>query len=288
MASPDFIIAGASRSGTTTMHEVLSRHTQIYMPPEKELQFFWREELYGKGREWYEDHFKLDGPTKVTGEVSPPYFYKGITLDAKNQYRWDVDDDVPIRIAQMYPEIKLIFTLRSPVTRAYSQYRKNRWQGKEEADSFQEAIRLELEGIRQPEDHPNCWLYRNSYAKHMERWLSLFQRTQVLVLIFEEWVTDPAKAVRSIESFLGIEYETIADEGVPVKNRGRSIRSPLMTWLLEMDWPLLRTAGRLLATERGYPPIPTETRGLLEEFFSSEIRQLESILEISCQTWNIG
>ena len=51
---PTFLIPGVSRAGTTTLHDYLSEHSDIFMPAEKELRFFDRDENYNRGVEYYE------------------------------------------------------------------------------------------------------------------------------------------------------------------------------------------------------------------------------------------
>ena len=40
VCSPNLFIVGAAKCGTTSMHEYLSQHPEIFMAPDKELKYF--------------------------------------------------------------------------------------------------------------------------------------------------------------------------------------------------------------------------------------------------------
>ena len=101
---PDFIIAGASRSGTTSLYYYLSEHPQIFMPKQKELRFFDKDSNYLKGKQYYGRFFADSEKTK--GEASPPYFYEGITFGKDLKYKFNIEDDAPLRIKKMIPQYK--------------------------------------------------------------------------------------------------------------------------------------------------------------------------------------
>lgn len=287
MARPTFVIAGASRSGTTTLHSILSEHPHVFMSSRKEIQFFWRDRLFSKGTAWYERHFAQGKDFGARGEASPPYFHKGMTLDVDGEYRWSPGDDPATRLASLYPDMKLVFSLRSPVMRVYSQFWKNHWQGKEEVETFEEAVDLEMRGVRRPESHGLCWLYRNHYAEHMGHWLSLFPRENVLVLVFEEWIDQPEKGMRAIEEFLGVPHYSIPEDGAPVENRGRSIRAPGLSWLANLGSKIsvLNFLGRFLATSKGYPDMTLAMESRLVDYFQEDVRRLQQILGRTFKCW---
>ena len=56
---PTFIVIGAARSGTTTLHHYLLQHPEIYVPRKKrpEPHFFLKTAEYKKGFEYYLSRF---------------------------------------------------------------------------------------------------------------------------------------------------------------------------------------------------------------------------------------
>ena len=56
---PNFLGIGVPRGGTTWLHELLSSHSEVYMPTQrKEIHYFDR--FYDRGSSWYEDFFPSD------------------------------------------------------------------------------------------------------------------------------------------------------------------------------------------------------------------------------------
>ena len=49
----DFVCIGAQKAGTTTLHDVLKEHPDIYLPPRKEAHFFDVNERYEKGIDYF-------------------------------------------------------------------------------------------------------------------------------------------------------------------------------------------------------------------------------------------
>ena len=57
MSLPNFMCLGAAKSGTTTLYDILSQHSEIYIPSFKEPHFFDIPENYNNGIEWYEKNY---------------------------------------------------------------------------------------------------------------------------------------------------------------------------------------------------------------------------------------
>ena len=276
---PDFLIAGATRGGTSTLHAALSRHPHIYMPPEKELQFFYRDRLYQKGFDFYCRNFKSAKAGQMIGEASPPYMEKGMHLGPDNKHVWDEGDDCPARIARHLPDAKIILSLRDPVSRAYSIYWKQVWQGREDK-SFNDVIAEELSGERTPQETSVTLLYRNHYKIHLENWLRHFPQEQILLLVFEEWIKSPATAIRQVEDFLGLEHAGMTDTDVQAKNEGRGVKHPLLKPLTKIAgvFPPLHALTRRFLTNQGYPKLSDEEKAKLAGHFVEDRAYIEEWL----------
>lgn len=128
MNKPDFIIAGAAKSGTTSLAQHLNQSKEIsciLTLDGSELHFFSKN--FHKGHKWYTNLFSDLPSSTLLGEKSVSY------LESKY---------AATRIKSFVPYIKLIFMLRNPIDRAYSQYKSNAQRGKE-IFSFETAIKLE-------------------------------------------------------------------------------------------------------------------------------------------------
>ena len=77
MRKVDFLIIGAARSGTSSLHNVLSNHRSIYLPKQPpEPNFFFKDTEYKKGIKYYhQKYFNNTSTKKFMGEKSTSYFY---------------------------------------------------------------------------------------------------------------------------------------------------------------------------------------------------------------------
>jgi hypothetical protein len=124
------------------------------------------------------------------------------------------------RIKRMLPDVKLIFMLRDPVSRAYSQYWFMVDQGSATV-SFERALIT----------HPRLVL-ASTYARHLERYFNLFARDQVKVILFEDFVREPKATVDSVTDFLGASRFDNLPEQESWSNRTYYPRVPPMELLL--------------------------------------------------------
>ncbi len=126
----NFLIAGAQKSGTTALHRFLSEHPRICMASRKEVHFFDKNKNFkisSPDYDTYHKNFPNPSDDQIVGEATPRYIC------------WP---SAPQRIKEYNPDMKLIFILRDPVERAYSQFIMEKKRGKEPFPFFV-AIRLE-------------------------------------------------------------------------------------------------------------------------------------------------
>ena len=82
-ARPTFLIIGAQKAGTTSLHAYLARHPDVLTATKKEVEYFSRH--YAKGEAWYLAHFPLPvratlrrlipRPAPAVGEASATYLF---------------------------------------------------------------------------------------------------------------------------------------------------------------------------------------------------------------------
>jgi hypothetical protein len=193
---PDFIIAGAPRSGTTWLYELLDRHPDVYMaqPVKPEPKFFLVDHVYDKGLTFYADTwFAAAGDARVAGEKSTDYLESAAAAE---------------RIARDLPRVKLVFILREPAQRAYSNYLWSRMNGLETAD-FATALRLEEAREKDlPERlrfaRPFSYFSRGLYADLLVPYLQRFPREQMLILRFEDIAARAPDLAGRLHRFLGV------------------------------------------------------------------------------------
>ena len=125
---PDFIIAGAMKSGTTSLHQILASDPRIFIPG-REIFFFDMDDLSLHSDFWYRD-----GDGWLTQRYSPSdpgtlAWYAAFFAAARDS-QWIGEDSTsylasakaPERIATFLPNAKILLLLRDPAARAYSHY----------------------------------------------------------------------------------------------------------------------------------------------------------------------
>jgi hypothetical protein len=275
--APDFIGLGAQRSGTSWIYACLYDHPQLCTPT-KEIHFFSREANWTRGKVWYERHFAECSPETMTGEFSSSYLPSA---------------DAAERIATLYPRAKLIVSLRHPLERLISSYLNDVTAG-----IVQPGTPL-LETLHARPDY----VEQGRYATHLARYLQHFPRSQLLVLIYEDALGDPAGFIRRIYSYLGVDPEVRSSMLTARVGEGRVPRSVVLeraltrgTWALRtrltrgLWWAAKRAGvGRVLRRANTAnvtrPILPPAERERLAEMFSEEISALERLLDRDLTAW---
>lgn len=257
------------------------------MPRQKELHFFDKDAAYSRGLKEYRTGFHGWNGEQLIGEATPRYFMHGMGLDCNGQYRFSPNKSASRRIAESLPAVKTILSLRDPVTRAYSQFCRNRQLGRENEPCFRTAIQAELDGKRRPETDPCCWIYMNRYGFHLQQWLKCQPSAQVKIVIFDEWIKSPRQTLKEICEFLNT-----SGEGLPQTcdrhNSGWEPRSKMFenltsSWLHKV--PGMRRFSKL-NRRPGYPPLDEETASWLRDIFSKEVDDVQSVLGRNIEVWH--
>src|SRR5687768_751449 len=114
---PTFVIIGAMKCGTTSLHYYLAEHPDVCMSEVKETNFFVAELNYARGLPWYESLFPRRAA--ACGEASPVY-----------AATWRFAG-IPERMHAVLPRARLIYIVRDPVERMVSQYKHTFARGEE-------------------------------------------------------------------------------------------------------------------------------------------------------------
>lgn len=269
---PDFLIAGSMKSGTTTLVDLLNRHPEISLP-QRELYFFSFRTNFGKGLRWYAGQIaKHTERRRILGEKCVSYGY--------------VADAAP-RIKQFLPGAKMVWILRNPVLRTYSNYAHNFRNGLETL-SFGEALKREATGSA--DNVYLRYLQRSCYALEIERFLGLFPRDQIHVLLLEELVSAPLEALRGLFKFLGLN-DSPYEYAHTHSNPGGSTRLPSLVRMASeycgYGSAIHLAARRLCTTGRPYPPMTADARSYLIEFFAGRNAELASLLGRDLSPWRM-
>ena len=237
MKYPDFLVIGAQKAGTTWLHRNLQAHPGIWMPKEKELHYFdektrnksslsdrlrgeramdqrWRRQVkrqVGRYRQnfsprnvawdlnyflrpyndgWYASLFR-QGDGRVTGEATPDYSIVGRNAVA--------------HVREIMPEAKIIFMMRNPIERAWSQALMDLRDEPNADDMTEEELNRRFANKRSR--------LLTDYLRTLENWGSFFPEEQIFVGFLEDIHFYPNRLLRRLYKFLGvdtnIEYKVI-------------------------------------------------------------------------------
>ncbi|MFV8819486.1 sulfotransferase family protein [Haliea sp. E17] len=190
---PNFFVVGAQKCGTTSLHEYLRVHPEIYLPEQKETKYFVNNEIYSKGIDYYEREFfdRWQGEPLV-GEIDPEYMYFERGLERIEKH-FDIS------------ALKFIFLFRNPVDRAFSHYLMTYRRGFEDL-SFEEALEAEPERIIRDDWHRMQYSYfdRGLYARQLERFFRIVKPSQMHFILSDKLASRPTEELAHCLKFLGL------------------------------------------------------------------------------------
>jgi len=228
---PDFLGIGAQKAASSWLWSILRRHPSVWMPPIKELHYFDRypeysspsrfatdkttSRFFGKKKyhlvfrkmfirrlllnfvrpgmqrlfwdfrfffgmpndDWYASLF-AQGDGKVKGEITPGY----AILNARSVEH----------ISKLMPDLKVIFILRNPVERVWSQIRFARIHDKPFVD------------LRKFVNRPGSSL-RSDYIRTINIWRSFFSQDKFFIGFYDDIEQDPENFLINLCEFLYID-----------------------------------------------------------------------------------
>lgn len=218
---PNFLIVGAQKCGTTSLHEYLLQHPQICLPEGKETKFFVEDVRYAKGISYYEkEHFSSCTGELAVGEVDPDYMYFEQALE-----RMAVDLDLA--------KIKLIFVLRNPVDRAFSHYLMTLRRGIETLP-FEKAIQLEDERISKDYYSNMHFSYtrRGFYLQQIKRFLAYTDKSNMMFILSEDLKNNTLDVLTSCYHFLDVQEDVLPPDFDVQHHVAKAPRSKVLLQLI--------------------------------------------------------
>lgn len=252
---PDFLIVGAQRAGTTSLHRTLVQHPHV-LPAGLHKGVHYFDTNYDKDLAWYRGHFPTraavawsrhrTGVRPLTGEASPYYMFHPA---------------VPARIAEHLPDARLVVLLRDPVERAYSAYTHERARGFESLP-FVDALAAEPGRLHGEQERlladpgytslahqHNAYLARGRYIEQLDRLEAAVGRGRLCVVDSDELFTDATYGLGQVIDFLGLQPLQLATmeqrNARPRSSMDPEVRARLEDYFAPYDERLAAWWGRV-------------------------------------------
>lgn len=297
MNKPNFVIAGVQKAGTTSVYNYLSQHPEVYMSPVKETNFFERDwevlpdvqHIIAKKpylASW-ENYLKLfAGVTNeiAIGEVSPNYLL---------HYECSMK-----RIQQFIPEAKIIFILRNPIQRAYSDYLMHIRDAVGTGKNKSLIAQIQYSGDK------SHILLKGLYSKALNYFYQKFDRNKIAVYLYDDLARDSLKFMQEMYKFLEVNPDYQVDvsrklqtAAVPknqainnLLRRKNSLRTMAATTLKlflpsETRQKIRNSLITLNSTDKKSRPLTAEEKAALKEYYQSDIEQLQDLLNKDLSHW---
>lgn len=295
---PNLFIVGAQKSGTSGLARWLSEHPQVFMCFPKEPGYFaFKDKGYpyldGYGHKAPASEYVVsderaylrlfaDTPmdSSVLGEASTWYF---------------AIPGVAQRIKQFNPQTKILIILRNPVERAYSAWCHARRDSLEPCKEFERALDMEEE--RGEVEFLLRYHRMGRYSKSLAEYQSLFNASQLKVILYEDLLVSPELLWPQLCDFLEIDQL----EEVPRQmrlNRSGQPRLPVLQRLMKSH--RFRSTVTRVVPRRGaarikekldqanlkrFPPMDNITRSRLQDYYRQDIENLSGLTKRDLSAW---
>lgn len=287
MRGPDFICVGAQKAGTTTLYDRLSQHPEITLPNRKEIRFFNHDPNWKMGLDYYLKNFS-NFEEGITGDITPDYFCY---------------DYVPERIYKtLGPNVKLIFMLREPVSRAYSQFNHFRRLGVEKSTSFEDYLSsysvFDSMQRRDSWNSPEYYVERGFYLRQINNYLKFFDTSNMLFVNFDDFVKNDKDAVMSsICGFLGVEsipfdYSVHSNEGFIDKSflikffdKNVYFKNAIKYFLPKGVFGILKDKFSSKLYKRSVKLTPELKNKIFKKYYYQEVDELEKLTGLDLSSW---
>lgn len=280
------------------MHIRLSGHPSVHMsnPKEPNYYLFDGDPLHFRGpydsilnrqaivdRVEYLSLFAEGGDTHYRGESSPFYVYSR---------------DALLGIHRDVPQAKIIVLLRDPIERAHSHYVMLRRDGRENAQSFEEALNMEARRRRSGWAWGYSYVELSRYGRYVPRWIETFGDDNVLLLTNEEFRLNESSTIQKVLHFLDLDRRPSAMElekevnkgGVPVLGSlQRFLTEPRITKDLARRILGAKVSGRIGSVLREMNLVRPDVDGHLVEslrsIFASDVAIMTEFLGSRTRLW---
>lgn len=291
---PNLFIVGAAKSGTTSLHNYLNQHPDIFMCTPKEPHYLINNEI---------------GQSRILNGVTCKNDYYDLFLDGKkSKYRGESSV-----MYLMYPEIvipkinnkfgkdsKVIIMLRNPIDRAYSGYQHvKRFNSNENTLDFKAAWNISEKRYFSNESITPASRYQELglYFKQVKLYLEKLEN--VHIIIYDDYLSNIDKEIEKVFDFLGLEHIKVDTNrnymvgGWEWKNQyikryifGRNSFKRMIRYLFPIK-SVRQFLGRLFIKliKKKVTDISFDDYQMLKLFYKSDVLKLSKLLNRDLKFW---
>ncbi len=279
---PDFLIIGAMKCGTTSLHHYLGKHPSVFTTEGKEIHFFNNDNYDDSKLEEYYAHFASEA--KVVG-ASPQSYTKQHIIDF---------DGVAERLERHCPKVKLIYLIRNPIDRIESHFYEAQVNGYAPSKGLNDCIESETKA--------NHYILTSKYYYQISKFLEFFPKDQVKIVFAESLRASRLETLNSIFEFLGVDKVEDASlfDFISNDSSHKFRNSRLVKWsntrlgkLLKSPFPksLLQWLKRRVATREPVPNMGARekltdvNRALVLKILEEDLARLAALTGRDLSQW---
>ena len=295
---PNFLIVGAAKSGTSSLHNYLNQHPEVFMPSYnsegmkvKEPRFLIKDLVKHRlhnGVWTWEEYKSLFGDVideKAIGESTVLYLY----------YYKDAIKNIKEKLGN---DVKIIIMLRNPADRAYSAF-QHVSRGFKEQNSFEKSLEMEDGRLEKDRNLTPMVMYKEMglYHEMVKSYQEHF--SNVHVIIYDDFRDDTENEMKKIYQFLGISENADIDYVTRHNIGGKRWKNDKVKYLFMKENPIKSIFRRIIpkglrrgirnnlvkASTNKVTPMKGHTRIMLNDFFREDVKQLSTLLNRDLTNW---
>lgn len=297
MTLPNFLVVGAGRAGTTSLHHYLRQHPDVFIPERKAPSHFYcvgaassgslerrlstRTHFVAEPAD-YEALFDSWAGERAVGEVSPAYL---------------ASTAVAQRVVDRLEGVRIIVILRDPIDRVHARYVARRRDGLERARDFAALVDDELRRPLRVDDTAGTYLAGGFVSQALQSYFDLIEPERIRCYLFDDLVRNQGALVADMLGFIGVNPDVELDLGAAHNRSAGTIAGPIRrvlwtrtalarTWLRphvpeHLRDRAFRTATRSLRSETLDPAVQAK----LAELYQPEVTRLADMLGRDLSHW---
>jgi hypothetical protein len=295
---PNFLIVGAAKSGTSSLHNYLNQHPEVFMPSYnsdgmkvKEPRFLIKDLVKHRlhnGVWTWEEYKSLFGDVideKAIGESTVLYLY----------YYKDAIKNIKEKLGN---DVKIIIMLRNPADRAYSAF-QHVSRGFKEQNSFEKSLEMEDGRLEKDRNLTPMVMYKEMglYHEMVKSYQEHF--SNVHVIIYDDFRDNTENEMKKTYQFLGISDNADIDYVTRHNVGGKRWKNEKMKHLFMRVNPIKSIFKKIIpkglrrgirnnlvtASTNKVNPMKDQTRIMLNDFFREDVKQLSTLLNRDLTNW---